>query len=505
MHFRAYAPLTDHHGIMSNQLANEISLYLLQHAENPVEWHSWNAASLELARDLNKPIFLSIGYSACHWCHVMAHESFANDRIAKILNEHFVSIKVDREERPDLDQIYMEAVQLMTGHGGWPLSVFLTPEREPFFGGTYWPAIQQYEMPGFDQILEAVAEAWRHRRPEILEQAAKVTHFLQSNDSSESNGDNRVDLDEHLLENAESTLVKSFDPQYGGFGPAPKFPQALVLQFLLSRWPHAADDELLHVITTTLDRMAMGGIFDQLGGGFHRYSIDDRWLVPHFEKMLYDNALLVVCYLKTWQATGRDSYAETAMETLDYVLRDMTDPNHGFYSAEDADSEGREGRFYLWTPAEIQAVLEPAAAATFRRVYGVTDAGNFEGGNILNLNKPIELEAKIIGRDPVSLKNELNQSRKKLFAARENRARPARDDKILVAWNGLMIDALAQAGAVLGEKRFSDAAVAAATFLLNRLRGESGRLMHYARDGHVKYDAYLDDYAALGQRPDHTP
>jgi uncharacterized protein len=512
---------------MSNQLSSEISQYLLQHAENPVDWHAWNAKSLELARARQAPIFLSIGYSSCHWCHVMAHESFEDRRIAELLNNHFVSIKVDREERPDLDQIYMEAVQLMTGQGGWPLSVFLTPEGQPFFGGTYWPARKRYNMPGFDLILQAVAEAWEKRRGELVDQAAKVTGILRE-DSFNEHAAGPGELDERILEAAEAVFVQSFDPQYGGFGGAPKFPQALALNFLLNRWSHADDDELLHVAATTLDRMAMGGIFDHLGGGFHRYSVDARWIVPHFEKMLYDNALLTTCYLKAWQAAknqsplspgesqgksnsalplgattdvlpeGEGRYADAVRETLDYVLREMTAPQGGFYSAEDADSEGREGKFYVWTAAEIQAVLGPETAAAFCRVYDVSETGNFEGRNILNLSRPIELEAKILGRDPAELKNELAEARKKLFAAREKRARPARDEKIMVAWNGLMIEALAQAGATLGEKRFTDAAAKAATFLLTQLRAESGRLMHCARNGHVKYNAYLDDYAALG-------
>ncbi len=497
---------------MSNQLAGEISQYLLQHAENPVQWHTWNAEALELARSRQAPIFLSIGYSSCHWCHVMAHESFEDRRIADLLNEHFVSIKVDREERPDLDQIYMEAVQLMTGQGGWPLSVFLTPEGQPFYGGTYWPAQKRYNMPGFDLILQAVAEAWEKRRGELIDQAAKVTGILRENNFAK-HGAGSVELDERVLEAAEAVFVQSFDPQYGGFGPAPKFPQPLVLNFLLSRWTHAADDELLHVVTTSLDRMAMGGICDQLGGGFHRYSVDARWIVPHFEKMLYDNALLSTCYLKAWQAANNQSplplgegqgegvsrhYADIVRETLDYVLRDMTAPHGGFYSAEDADSEGQEGKFYVWTMDQIQDVLGLETAATFRRVYDVSATGNFEGQNILYLSRPIELEAKILGRDPAELKSELAEARKKLFAAREKRARPARDEKIMVAWNGLMIDSLAQAGAALGEKRFTEAAAKAATFLLTRLRAEPGRLMHCARNGQIKYNAYLDDYAALG-------
>ena len=482
---------------MSNQLAGEISQYLLQHAENPVAWRPWNAESLELARSRQAPIFLSIGYSSCHWCHVMAHESFEDQGIAELLNNHFVSIKVDREERPDLDQIYMEAVQLMTGRGGWPLSVFLTPEGQPFFGGTYWPARRAYNAPGFDLILQAVAEAWEKRRGEILQQAAKVTGILQDNDFGENDAA-PAELDERLLEAAEADFVRAFDAQYGGFGAAPKFPQALALSFLLGRWPHADDDELLHVVTTTLDRMAMGGIYDQLGGGFHRYSVDARWTVPHFEKMLYDNALLSMCYLKAWQATKRDAYAQVVRETLDYVLREMTAAQGGFFSAQDADSEGDEGRFYVWTPAEVSAVLAPEMADTFCRIYDVSEAGNFDGRNVLHLSRPLDLEAKLSGCDAAGLENQLADARKKLFAAREKRKHPLRDEKIMVAWNGLMIEALALAGSALGERRFVDAAAKAAKFVLGLLRDEPGRLMHYARNGQVKYNAYLDDYAALG-------
>ena len=497
---------------MSNQLAGEISQYLLQHAENPVQWHPWNAETLELARSRQSPIFLSIGYSSCHWCHVMAHESFEDRRIADLLNEHFVSIKVDREERPDLDQIYMEAVQLMTGQGGWPLSVFLTPEGQPFFGGTYWPAQKRYNMPGFDLILQAVAEAWEKRRGELLDQAAKVTGILRENNFAE-HAAGPVELDERVLEAAEAVFVQSFDPQYGGFGPAPKFPQPLVLNFLLSRWTHAADDELLHVVTTSLDRMAMGGIYDQLGGGFHRYSVDARWIVPHFEKMLYDNALLSTCYLKAWQAAKisplspwerarvrrfkalcRRRSGNAGLRASRHDMRLMAD----FIARKTQTAKARRGNsmFGPWT--RFRTCWGSKRAATFRRVYDVSETGNFEGQNILYLSRPIELEAKILGRDPAGLKNELAEARKKLFAAREKRARPARDEKIMVAWNGLMIDSLAQAGAALGEKRFTEAAAKAATFLLTRLRAEPGRLMHCARNGQIKYNAYLDDYAALG-------
>jgi hypothetical protein len=481
---------------MPNELAEEISPYLLQHAGNPVDWHPWCAEALELARLGQKPIFLSIGYSACHWCHVMAHESFENPRIAGLLNEGFVSIKVDREERPELDQLYMEAVQAMTGRGGWPLSVFLTPSLEPFFGGTYWPPHNRLGMPGFDRVLAGVRDAWLNRRQEVLAQAAKVTEFLRDNQLVGAGG--AAELDDRPLAAAAAALVQSFDPQFGGFGGAPKFPQPIALRLLLRCWRHSGGEEILNVVTTTLDRMAAGGMYDHLGGGFHRYSVDARWLVPHFEKMLYDNALLAGCYLEAWQATGNPAYARTARETLDYVLRDMTDPQGGFYSSEDADSEGEEGKFYLWTPAEVEAVLGPRAAGTFCRVYDVTESGNFEGRNILNLSRPIELYARMLDRPADALEAELADARGKLLAARAERVRPGRDDKVLVSWNGLLIDALARAGAALQQPRYTAAAIAAAEFLWNNLRDSQGRLLHCWRNGRAKHAACLDDYASQG-------
>jgi uncharacterized protein len=488
---------------MPNHLAGELSPYLLQHAGNPVDWRPWDAESLALARRTQKPIFLSIGYASCHWCHVMAHESFEHAEIARLLNEHFVSIKVDREERPDLDMIYMEAVQMMTGHGGWPMSVFLTPEGEPFYGGTYWPAEARGGMPGFDQVLRALADAWAQRREELMEQARQITQLLRESDrrvreTAQAEAANKDGAGEHApYEEAEAALRQSFDPRHGGFGAAPKFPQPLALRWLLRRWRETGDDELLRMATATLDQMAAGGLFDQLGGGFHRYSVDAAWLVPHFEKMLYDNAMLAGCYLEAWQATGRESYATVVRQTLDYLLRDLSDPAGGFYSSEDADSEGEEGKFYLWTPGEVAAVLGDEAGALFCRVYDVTEAGIFEGRNILNLAHPLAIEAKMLGRDASELAAEMDAARRKLLAAREGRVRPGRDDKVLVAWNSLAIEALARAGATLKEPRYTTAANAAADFLLASLYGD-GRLLHYWRAGQAKYDAYLDDYAGLG-------
>jgi len=497
---------------------------MLQHAGNPVDWRPWNAAALALARTEQKPIFLSIGYASCHWCHVMAHDAFENPEIAGLLNEHFVSIKVDREERFDLDQIYMDAVQMLTGRGGWPLSVFLTPEGEPFFGGTYWPAHSRDGMPGFDQVLSAVIEAWQDRRPAVIEQAHKITEELRRIDAGPRRSPaNRaespsavgvpVNFDDKPMQEAEAALRQSFDAQWGGFGRAPKFPQPLALRWLLGRWRRSGDDELLRIVTTTLDRMADGGIFDHLGGGFHRYCVDDRWLVPHFEKMLYDNALLAVCYLQAWQATGHAEYAAVVRRTLDYLLRDMTDPQGGFYSGEDADSEGEEGKFYLWTPGEIESVLQGIVpivvsvktgpspltpAALFSRVYDVSEEGNFEGRNILNLRRPLEVDAKLLGCDPARLAARLAEARQQLLVARAKRIRPSRDEKVLVGWNSLAIDALARAGAALDEPRYTAAANSAADFLWNHLRRDDGRLLHYWRKGQAKYDAYLDDYAGLG-------
>jgi uncharacterized protein YyaL (SSP411 family) len=482
---------------MPNLLAYESSPYLLQHQNNPVNWYPWGAESIEKARREDKPIFLSIGYSACHWCHVMEHESFENEAIAGVLNENFVAIKVDREERPDLDQIYMNAVQMLTGHGGWPMSVFLTPDLKPFYGGTYWPPTSSRGMPGFDQILAAVIDAWKNRREHANTAADQLTAELQK--VGVHTAGHSADLNYDLIDAAVSQLRRAFDPTYGGFGQAPKFPHPMDLQLLVRVAERTGQSDLLDMVRLTLDRMAAGGIYDHLGGGFARYSVDAGWLVPHFEKMLYDNALLTSAYLDACLVTHDEDYARIIRETLDYVLRDMTDPLGGFYSTEDADSEGHEGLFYTWTPAEIEAALGDERASTFCRVYDVTEFGNFEGRNILNLPKTREQCAKILDRDQDELEAELAESRAKLFAAREKRVRPSRDDKVIVAWNGLMIDAMARAGAALDEPRYTAAAETAANFILSRLRlsGKDNRLAHTWRDGVAKLDAYLDDYAAL--------
>jgi uncharacterized protein len=486
---------------MANRLCRELSPYLLQHAENPVEWYPWGTEALGLARDQQKPIFLSIGYASCHWCHVMAHETFENARIAGLLNEHFVSIKVDREERFDLDQVYMEAVQLMTRQGGWPLSVFLTPEGEPFFGGTYWPPHARDGVRGFDDVLAAVAEAWQHRRSDLIAQARRVTEALRqfASPPQETATDSAIpDAGASLSQQAETALRQSFDPQWGGFGQGAKFPQPLALRWLLHRWQRTGNAELLQMVTVTLDRMAAGGLFDHLGGGFHRYCVDQRWMVPHFEKTLYDNAMLATCYLEAWQATGNEDYAAVARRTLDYLLRDMTDPQGGFTSGEDADSEGQEGKFYLWTPAEVASLLDAETARLFCGVYDVTEQGDIEGGSVLKQTRPLPVEAKLLGCEPAALAAKLDSARRQLLAARGQRVRPGRDEKVLTGWNGLAIDALARGGKLLGEPRYLAATRAATDFLLSRLRRDDGRLMHYWRNGQAKGDAFLDDYAALG-------
>jgi uncharacterized protein len=480
---------------MPNRLANETSPYLLQHQNNPVDWFPWGEEAIQKSRREDKPIFLSIGYSACHWCHVMEHESFESEAIARVLNENFVPIKVDREERPDLDQIYMNAVQMLTGHGGWPMSVFLTPELKPFYGGTYWPPRSARGMPGFDQILAGVNDAWKNRRDQALNAAEQLTAELQ-NVGTVGGGD-ASGLKLELIESAVGQLHRAFDNNYGGFGQAPKFPHSMDLQLLVRVAQRTGKQGPLDMVRLTLDRMAAGGIYDHLGGGFARYSVDARWLVPHFEKMLYDNALLTGAYLDAYLVTGDENYSRIVHETLDYIIRDMTDPAGGFYSTEDADSEGHEGLFYVWTPEQIAAVLGENHSAAFCRVYDVSDVGNFEGRNILNLPKTLEQNAKILGREPAELAAELAVDREKLFAVREKRIHPAKDDKVIVAWSGLMIDAMARAGAALNEPEYVITADEVAQFICGRMRRDDGGLLHTSRKGHAKLDAYLDDYASL--------
>jgi len=478
----------------TNHLAAETSPYLLQHATNPVDWHPWGQEALARAKSENKPIFLSIGYSACHWCHVMERESFENPDIAALMNEHFVNIKVDREERPDLDQIYMSAVMAMTGHGGWPMSVFLTPELKPFFGGTYFPPSDSRGMAGFPRVLLGVHEAWQERQDEIMESAAEMTEQLRAFGAT-SKGSGVLDF--KVLDQAARTTMRSFDPLHGGFGHAPKFPHPMDLKVLLRHHARTGDTQALQVVRHTLDKMARGGIYDQLGGGFARYATDDRWLVPHFEKMLYDNALLSSVYLEAYQLTRDPDFDRVARETMDYVLGRMTGPEGAFYSTEDADSEGVEGKYYVWSLAEVTALLGAERAKTFCYVYDVTEQGNWEDHNILNLPRTISQAAKLLGRDQDQLGAELKVSRAELLAVRQNRVPPAKDTKVLVSWNGLMIAALAEGGRILKDERYLEAAGRAAGFILDRLRRDDGRLLHTYKDGLAKLDAYVDDYADL--------
>ena len=483
---------------MPNRLAHESSPYLLQHANNPVDWYPWNDEAIQLSRDTQKPIFLSIGYSACHWCHVMEHESFESAAIAQLLNDNFVCIKVDREERPDLDQIYMHAVMMMNGgRGGWPMSVFLTPKLQPFFGGTYWPPHRKMGMPGFDEVIDAVLDAWNNRREDAMHHAQQVTDRIEQVGSS-TQTDESVPLTESLLLNVPGQLEQAFDATYGGFGAAPKFPHSMELQVLLRVDHRQSSTAVRQMVTVSLDRMAAGGIYDHLGGGFARYSVDARWLVPHFEKMLYDNVLLASAYLDSHLATGNQAHARIVRETLDYLLRDMTDEAGGFYSTEDADSEGVEGKFYVWSKKEILEQIGEEVGERFCTVYDVSEAGNFEGQNILNLPRSIEQVAEVNGWDLAELESQLAAARAKLFSVREARVRPGLDDKVIVCWNGLAIDAFARAARVFDESRYRVAAEKAASFLFDQMREPNGRLLHCWRNGQAKLMAYLDDYAALG-------
>jgi len=476
---------------MPNRLANETSPYLLQHADNPVDWYPWGEEALAKAKTEDKPIFLSIGYSACHWCHVMAHESFEDEGVAAILNEHFVSIKVDREERPDLDRIYMNAVQAMTGSGGWPMSVFLTPEGQPFYGGTYFPPTPRYGMPSFSQLLTAVADGWQNRRQELIESGQRLVAALEQQ-SAIGEGVKHEDLKPETVELAFQNLVKRFDRVHGGWGDAPKFPQPMALEFLLRYHHVTGNSQALQMVSQTLEAMARGGMYDQLGGGFHRYSVDDHWLVPHFEKMLYDNAQLARVYLHAWQVTGEPFFRTITEEILDYVVREMTDPAGGFYSTQDADSEGEEGKFFIWMSAEIRGLLgavrqssPQVEADTFMAAYGVTERGNFESRNILEFVGDMDQRA------------ELAEARHSLFEAREQRVHPGRDDKVLTSWNGLMLAAFAEAARALNRDDYRQVAERNADFLLRELRNDKGRLWHTWKGGVAKINGYLEDYTHL--------
>ena len=477
----------------TNHLINETSPYLLQHAHNPVDWHAWGEVAFAKARAEDKPIHLSIGYSACHWCHVMAHECFENEAIAQLMNDHFVNIKVDREERPDLDTIYMNAVQMMTGHGGWPMTVFLTPAGVPFYGGTYFPPADRHNLPGFPRILISLSEAYREKRADVAESASGIlTALNQTNDVARDEGG----FTTAALDIVVQKLLRNFDPVNGGFGRAPKFPPAMTMTFLLRQHARTKDTGLLAAIELTLDKMACGGIYDQLGGGFHRYSVDERWLAPHFEKMLYDNALLARLYLDAWLVTQKPFYRQTVEEILDYVIREMTDANGGFYSTQDADSEGEEGKFFVWTPAEITALLGEEDARMFCAFFDVTEAGNFEEANILHVDEAFETVAERLQGAPERLQQALHRGREILFTEREKRIKPFRDEKMLTAWNGLMMRSFAEAAQVLGRADYLEVARRNAEFVLTNLR-KDGRLLRTHKDGVSKLNAYLEDYAYL--------
>ena len=478
----------------TNRLINETSPYLLQHAHNPVDWYPWGPEALARARTEDKPILLSIGYSACHWCHVMEHESFENEKIAQIMNENFVCIKVDREERPDLDSIYMNAVQMMTGHGGWPMTMFLTPDLKPFYGGTYYPPADRQGMPGFPRVLSAIADSYVNRKQDIMDSADTITGELRKMNHFHATDEM---LTTEVLNQAFSALSSNFDRANGGFGNAPKFPPSMTLMFFLRHWKRTNSQAALEMAELTLEKMAEGGMYDHLGGGFARYSVDAQWLVPHFEKMLYDNALLARVYLYAYQATGKPSYRRVAEEILEYIIRDMTDRTGGFYSAEDADSEGEEGKFYVWTKQEVTDILGEVDAQLFCDYYDVTEQGNFEHGKSI-LNTPIKIEetARDKGIQVEEFSRRMDAARKRLFYEREKRVRPGRDEKILAAWNGLMLTAFAEAANILGRDDYRAVAVKNAEFLLESLM-QNGRVLRTFKDGTAKLNGYLEDYSYL--------
>ena len=478
---------------MSNHLIHESSPYLLQHADNPVDWYPWGAEALEIARREGKPIFLSIGYAACHWCHVMAHESFEDPATATLMNENFVSIKVDREERPDLDSIYMSFVVSTTGQGGWPLSVFLSSEGKPFYGGTYFPPVHRHNLPAFRDVLDTVVRLWRTDRTAILSSSENLTRSLQSRPAAQPGGEQ---LHPALLEQAVRTIAQSYDWQDGGWGGAPKFPQPMLIEFLL-RQGARGDHGSLNMAAHALRRMAQGGMYDVLGGGFARYSVDSTWLTPHFEKMLYDNAQLALVYLHAYQIMGEPTFCELCEAILDFVLCEMSHPAGGFYSSLDADSEGEEGKYYLWIPHEIRsAVPDPQEAELFINAYGVSDQGNFEGRNILKRTLTDEQLAQHFDLAANSIPARLANLRKRLLEVRGSRVRPGTDDKVLVSWNSLTLAAFAEAGRALERSDYTQAAIRNATFILENMLLD-GRLMRSWRAGEAKHAAYLEDHAGL--------
>jgi len=475
----------------TNRLINETSPYLLQHAHNPVEWYPWGEEAFAKAKAENKPILLSVGYSACHWCHVMERESFEDEKIAKLMNELFVNIKVDREERPDVDEIYMNAVQMLTGRGGWPMTVFLTPEGKPFYGGTYFPPVDRHGLPAFPRVLAGVAQAYYERPQDIANSTAQILANLEKITHRE---ETVHPLHLETLEQTAANLAKHVDQTYGGLGGAPKFPNSMVFSLFLRQYRATGDAQYVELTTHTLRKMAEGGIYDHLGGGFHRYSVDERWLVPHFEKMLYDNALLVRLYLEAYQVTHEPFFRQVVEEILAYVEREMVSPEGGFYSTQDADSDGEEGKFFVWSRDEVMRLLGEETGEIFCRYFDVTDVGNFEHHNILHPTLTVEQLAKLFRREVEEVQRLLAEAKRVLFTVRERRVKPGRDEKILANWNGLMLSAFAEAAKVLGTPQYTKVARKNADFLWTQMYRD-GRLLHSYKDGQARFNAYLDDYA----------
>ncbi len=477
----------------TNRLIDETSPYLLQHAHNPVEWHPWGEEAFQKAKSDNKPILLSIGYSACHWCHVMEHESFENEEIAALMNENFVSIKVDREERPDLDEIYMNAVQMLTGHGGWPMTVFLTPEGKPFHGGTYFPPEDRHGLPGFPKILKAVAHAYKEKPQEIEKNVNQIVSALNRISSSQES--QRPFSRETVIQSAEQ-LSKAYDPEYGGLSRAPKFPNVGVFELFLRHYRSSKERRFLEMVSHSLTKMAEGGIYDHLGGGFHRYSVDAKWLVPHFEKMLYDNAQLVRLYAQIFSITQDPLFKRVVEESMDYLLREMLHPEGGFYSTQDADSEGEEGKFFIWSRDEIMQIVGEEIGEIFCRIYDVSEYGNFEGRNILHPTITLEQSSKYFKREVKEIEEFVEKARTKLFQEREKRVKPFRDEKILASWTGLMLSGLAEAIKLLAKPSYLEAAAKSADFIFTRMVRD-GFLLHTYKNGQAKLRGYLDDYSFI--------
>lgn len=484
-----------------NKLINEKSPYLLQHAYNPINWYPWGEEAFAKAREEDKPIFLSIGYSTCHWCHVMEHESFEDSVVAQMMNDVFVSIKVDREERPDIDNIYMTVCQMLTGSGGWPLTIIMTPDKKPFFAGTYFPKEERFGRIGMVELTRRIDEAWKNNRTKIYESAENITAAIGK--VSDTKGDKEID--EEILTSVFNQFSSIYDNEFGGFGTSPKFPSPHNLTFLLRYWNRTGDTSALQMVETTLSEMYNGGMYDHVGFGFHRYSTDREWLVPHFEKMLYDQALLLNAYIEVFQATGNENYSRIAEEIITYVLRDMTSTEGGFYSAEDADSEGEEGKYYLWSIDEIRENLDEESSQLFIEAYNVKNAGNFKdemtksnnGKNIPHIKNNYDTLAEKHNIPTEELKVKLSKIREKLFNVRENRIHPYKDDKILTDWNGLMIASLAKAGRILKNQEYTYSAIKAMNFILHDLRGDDGRLIHRFRDGEAALTSSVDDYAFI--------